>query len=127
MSLAKPRSGLGRGLGDLIHRTDPALEPQRSEPLAVEPPEGSYYAELPIGSIRPNPKQPRQVFDEDALAELGESVREVGLLGSQPVEKTFLVGGADAVEVGADDSLQEILHAMLSPILRAPACVTVKN
>ncbi|MBP8918625.1 MAG: ParB/RepB/Spo0J family partition protein [Micropruina sp.] len=83
MSLAKPRSGLGRGLGDLIHRTDPALEPQRSEPLAVEPPEGSYYAELPIGSIRPNPKQPRQVFDEDALAELVESIREVGLL--QPI------------------------------------------
>ena len=51
----------------------------------------------------------------------------IGLLGGQPVEKTFLVGGADAVEVGADDSLQEILHAMLSPILRAPACVTVKN
>ncbi len=83
MTIAKPRSGLGRGLGDLIHRTDPDLEPQRSEPLAVEPPEGSYYAELPVDSIRPNPKQPRQVFEEDALDELVESIREVGLL--QPI------------------------------------------
>ena len=83
MTVTKPRSGLGRGLGDLIHRTDPELEPQRPEPLAVEPPEGSYYAELPVDSIRPNPKQPRQVFEEDALEELVESIREVGLL--QPI------------------------------------------
>ena len=83
MTVTKPRSGLGRGLGDLIHRTDPELEPQRPQPLAVEPPEGSYYAELPVDSIRPNPKQPRQVFEEDALEELVESIREVGLL--QPI------------------------------------------
>lgn len=83
MTVTKPRPGLGRGLGDLIHRTDPDLEPARAEPLAVEPPEGSYYAELPVAAITPNPKQPRQVFDEDALAELVESIREVGLL--QPI------------------------------------------
>lgn len=83
MTVTKPRPGLGRGLGDLIHRTDPDLEPVRAEPLAVEPPEGSYYAELPVAAITPNPKQPRQVFDEDALAELVESIREVGLL--QPI------------------------------------------
>ncbi|MFT3860071.1 ParB/RepB/Spo0J family partition protein [Micropruina sp.] len=83
MTVTKPRPGLGRGLGDLIHRTDPALEPKRTEPLAVEPPQGSHYAELPVSSIRPNPKQPRQVFDEDALAELVASISEVGLL--QPV------------------------------------------
>jgi ParB family chromosome partitioning protein len=41
------------------------------------------FAELPVGSIRPNPRQPRQVFDEDAMAELVHSIREVGLL--QPV------------------------------------------
>lgn len=95
MTLAKPRSGLGRGLGDLIHRTDPDLEPQRSEPLAVEPPEGSYYAELPVDSIRPNPRQPRQVFEEDALDELVESIREVGLL--QPIVARPL--GGDGYEL----------------------------
>ncbi|MFK0171167.1 ParB/RepB/Spo0J family partition protein [Streptomyces sp. NPDC090306] len=45
--------------------------------------ERAYFAELPIDSIKPNPRQPRSVFDEDALAELITSVKEVGLL--QPV------------------------------------------
>src|SRR3954452_3939384 len=44
---------------------------------------GAYFAELPVADIRANPRQPRQVFDEDALAELVHSIHEVGLL--QPV------------------------------------------
>ncbi|MGW8889660.1 ParB/RepB/Spo0J family partition protein [Streptomyces sp. NPDC055749] len=44
---------------------------------------GAYFAEVLLGSITPNPKQPREVFDEDALAELVTSIKEVGLL--QPV------------------------------------------
>ncbi|MFD3611343.1 ParB/RepB/Spo0J family partition protein [Streptomyces atroolivaceus] len=44
---------------------------------------GAYFAEIPLASITPNPKQPREVFDEDALAELVTSIKEVGLL--QPV------------------------------------------
>ncbi|MEV0090517.1 ParB/RepB/Spo0J family partition protein [Streptomyces sp. NPDC050738] len=44
---------------------------------------GAYFAELPLDSITPNSRQPREVFDEDALAELVTSIKEVGLL--QPV------------------------------------------
>jgi len=44
---------------------------------------GAHFAEVPIDAITPNPRQPREVFDEDALAELVTSIREVGLL--QPV------------------------------------------
>ncbi|MEU8773134.1 ParB/RepB/Spo0J family partition protein [Streptomyces sp. NPDC048606] len=44
---------------------------------------GATFAELPIDAIIPNPRQPRVVFDEDALAELVTSIQEVGLL--QPV------------------------------------------
>ncbi|MBO9570128.1 MAG: ParB/RepB/Spo0J family partition protein [Cellulomonas iranensis] len=44
---------------------------------------GARFAELPVTSIRPNPRQPRVVFDEDALAELVGSIREIGVL--QPV------------------------------------------
>ncbi|WP_338698381.1 ParB/RepB/Spo0J family partition protein [Streptomyces sp. Q6] len=44
---------------------------------------GAYFAELPPEFITPNPRQPREVFDEDALAELVTSIKEVGLL--QPV------------------------------------------
>ncbi|MCW2658407.1 MAG: parB, partial [Jatrophihabitans sp.] len=41
------------------------------------------FAELPISRIHANARQPRQVFDEDALAELSHSIREFGVL--QPV------------------------------------------
>lgn len=84
----RKHSALGRGLGDLIRPTaEPDAVPDAAElthpasPHAA--PEGSYFAEIPVDAIRPNPKQPRTVFDEDELAELVESIREVGLL--QPV------------------------------------------
>jgi ParB family chromosome partitioning protein len=44
---------------------------------------GAHFAEVPLDAITPNPRQPREVFDEEALAELVTSIREVGLL--QPV------------------------------------------
>ena len=44
---------------------------------------GAEFAELDIDSIRPNPKQPRTVFDEDHMGELVHSIREIGVL--QPV------------------------------------------
>ena len=89
------RSGLGRGLGELFQRTElpePSTAAQgptaESEPAApAEPrhpvPEGSYFAELEIDTITANPRQPRSVFDEEAMEELTGSIREVGLL--QPV------------------------------------------
>ena len=49
--------------------------------LAVVP--GAEFAEIDIDSIRPNPKQPRTVFDEDHMAELVHSIREIGVL--QPI------------------------------------------
>ncbi|MFI6693690.1 ParB/RepB/Spo0J family partition protein [Streptomyces sp. NPDC050433] len=49
----------------------------------VTAPEGVYFAEVPMDYITPNPRQPREVFDEDALAELVTSIKEVGLL--QPI------------------------------------------
>jgi ParB family transcriptional regulator, chromosome partitioning protein len=53
-----------------------------AEPELVPVP-GAYFAEIPVTSISPNPKQPRQVFDEESLAELTHSVREIGVL--QPI------------------------------------------
>src|SRR5699024_2006417 len=49
---------------------------------------GAYFAELPIGQVRPNARQPRQVFEEEALAELVHSIREVGLLQPVVVRRT---------------------------------------
>ncbi|MBB2901384.1 ParB family chromosome partitioning protein [Kineococcus radiotolerans] len=44
---------------------------------------GARFAEVPVTSIVPNPRQPRTVFDEDDLSELVHSIREIGVL--QPV------------------------------------------
>lgn len=44
---------------------------------------GTTFGEIPLDRIRPNPRQPRGVFDEDALDELITSIREIGVL--QPV------------------------------------------
>jgi len=44
---------------------------------------GAYFEEIAIGAVTPNPRQPRQTFDDDTVAELASSIREVGLL--QPV------------------------------------------
>jgi ParB family chromosome partitioning protein len=56
-------------------------QPDVSAPAV--PVTGAYFAELELGLITPNPRQPREVFDEDALNELITSIKEVGLL--QPV------------------------------------------
>jgi ParB family chromosome partitioning protein len=56
-------------------------EPDLSDAKAPVP--GAYFAELELDFITPNPRQPREVFDEDALNELITSIKEVGLL--QPV------------------------------------------
>ena len=56
---------------------------QAPGPHDLLPVPGATFAELPVGQIVPNPRQPRTVFDEDALAELVHSVREIGVL--QPV------------------------------------------
>ena len=67
------QSGLGRGLGALI----PA------DVTAVVTGDQPRLEDLPIGSIVPNPNQPRVHFDEESLAELAASIREIGVL--QPV------------------------------------------
>jgi ParB family chromosome partitioning protein len=56
---------------------------------------GAYFDEIPVTAIVPNPRQPRQVFDEDALTELANSIREVGLLQPVVVRKT----AADRYEI----------------------------
>ncbi|HET7278024.1 MAG TPA: ParB/RepB/Spo0J family partition protein [Dermatophilaceae bacterium] len=49
----------------------------------LAPVPGASFAELPVDWIRPNPRQPRSVFDEDEMAELVNSIKEIGVL--QPV------------------------------------------
>jgi len=60
--------------------------------------EGAYFAELEPASIQPNHVQPRQVFEEEAMAELVHSVREIGLL--QPIVVRELEPGSYELIMG---------------------------
>lgn len=95
---AKHQSGLGRGLGELFQRTDIDDEAKPSNDREADPSapleDGSYFQMIPVRQIRPNAKQPRTVFDEEALEELVESVKEVGVL--QPIVVRRLEAGATA-------------------------------
>ena len=61
----------------------------------LAPVAGAYFAEVPLEQITPNRVQPRQVFDEEAMAELVHSIREVGLLQPVVVRRT----GVEAYEL----------------------------
>ncbi|MDT7794952.1 MAG: ParB family transcriptional regulator, chromosome partitioning protein, partial [Mycobacterium sp.] len=93
----RKKSGLGRGLASLIptgpadgeavvpgHRMGAAAaDVVLGGGSAVAVDVGAVYREIDPSAIDPNPRQPRQVFDEEALAELVHSIREFGLM--QPI------------------------------------------
>jgi ParB family chromosome partitioning protein len=110
--MAEAKRGLGKGLGALIPTGPPTPSPtgksvgkkaagkeaagkeaagkEAASPLRdhgaeadLEPVLGAVYVEIPPSDVVPNPRQPRQVFDTDALAELVYSIKEIGLL--QPI------------------------------------------
>ena len=95
--MTQQKRGLGRGLGALIPTApgpvmpgsrggdpgDAAVAGSAAAAREQHRVDGAYFDEIAIGAITPNPRQPRQNIDEDALEELAASIREVGLL--QPV------------------------------------------
>ena len=98
------KRGLGKGLGALIPTSDEvparpvAREPENTvtanepKPLVISA-DVANYAEIDVDRVRPNPKQPRTVFDDDALAELTFSIKEIGLL--QPIVVRRIRTGID--------------------------------
>jgi ParB family transcriptional regulator, chromosome partitioning protein len=107
------KGGLGRGLASLIPtgpidgdvdaaRMGPRLGAAAADvvlgggPLAAGSAAdiGAVYREIDPALIEPNPRQPRQVFDEESLAELVHSIREFGLM--QPIVVRTLDGAAGA-------------------------------
>src|ERR1700761_5093849 len=100
---SRRKGGLGRGLASLIP-TGPADDsgpatlgprmgdaaadvligrPASADAAGTVSEMGAVHREIPPGEIEPNPRQPRQVFDDEALSEFIHSIREVGLL--QPI------------------------------------------
>jgi len=76
------RSGLGKGLGALI-------------PTEVVGDRSSALREVPIGSIKPNPLQPRSHFDDETMASLASSIKELGVLQPILVRQSGEVGAEE--------------------------------
>ncbi|KKE99944.1 ParB/RepB/Spo0J family partition protein [Mycolicibacterium obuense] len=110
---ARKRSGLGRGLASLIPTgpaegdepatTGPRMGAAAADAVFGAPPSeappaagdvGAVYREIAPSQIDPNPRQPRQVFDEEALSELVHSIREFGLM--QPIVVRAVPATGDA-------------------------------
>lgn len=91
------RAGLGRGLESLIP-TESATR--------------SAFQNLPVDAIAPNPQQPRNRFDDEALASLSESIAEIGVLQPivvRPVEDGYvLVAGERRLRAAKRAGLTEI-------------------
>jgi ParB family chromosome partitioning protein len=132
--MTERKGGLGRGLAALIPQGPPAgtsgavARPNVTRPRPVpqaqsEPAEpsgtvaGAVYREVPTEQIKANPKQPRQVFDEDALAELEHSIREFGLM--QPIVVREL--GEDSYELVMGE--RRLRAAQRADLAKIPAIV----
>lgn len=105
------KGGLGRGLGALIPTSSPSKPVENSSLKEVKdqvsevstPPSAPvdnsqsslegllHLTTVPLTSISANPKQPRQIFEPEALAELTASIKEVGLL-QPPVVRALASG-----------------------------------
>ncbi|MFJ8536595.1 ParB/RepB/Spo0J family partition protein [Streptomyces sp. NPDC093591] len=132
-----------RGVAAAKVATLPPVSHETEEPSlngAVEtpaPPMGAHFAEIPLDAIKPNPRQPREVFDDDALQELVTSIQEVGLLQPivvrqiGPAQYELIMGerrwracreaGLDAIPaiVRATDDEKLLLDALLENLHRA--------
>lgn len=82
--MAKPKRGLGKGLGAIF------IENETEDPGAT--------VTLKISEIEPNREQPRRDFDEEALAQLADSIKEHGLI--QPILVRPLLGGGYQIVAG---------------------------
>jgi ParB family chromosome partitioning protein len=94
------RSGLGRGLDALLP----------SEAAGPEPRTGML--QLPVDSIRPNPRQPRRGFDNESLDELADSIEQLGVLQPLLVRRTAdgyeLVAGERRLRAASKAGLDEV-------------------
>jgi ParB family chromosome partitioning protein len=92
---AKPSAGLGRGLSALLGDRDPDVVPQ----AASDPQKG--LKTVSITQLKPNPFQPRKVFDPQELEDLTNSIKEKGIL--QPLVVRPAPGQAEAYQIIAGE------------------------
>jgi len=87
------KRALGRGLEDLFNSEN--LDLESVEAKIYESASNEEIIELNLSDLRPNPYQPRKVFDEDALKELADSIKEHGVF--QPIIVKKSIKGYDII------------------------------
>lgn len=90
-----PANGVPTATSPVVAEPATTVEPPVVDDGGLLPVPGARFAELPVGLIRPNPRQPRTAFDEDALEELVGSIREIGVL--QPVVVREVADGFELI------------------------------
>ena len=113
--MSKPRGGLGKGLSALI-RPPEAMEPAAPARVQDAPPAAAAVgsiSHIEISKIRPNPFQPRADFDQQALDELKESIREKGVIQAVTVRRRDdgqfeLISGERRIRASAELGLTTI-------------------
>ena len=103
------RSALGKGLDSLISMDD------------IQTSGSSLINEIPIDQIVPNPDQPRQNFDEEALKELAASIRELGII--QPL--TLRIADAGTYQIISGE--RRYRAAMMAKLTSVPAYIRTAN
>lgn len=103
------RSALGKGLDSLISMND------------IQTEGSSAINEIPISQITPNPEQPRQNFDEQALEELAASIREMGII--QPL--TLRSTGENSYQIISGE--RRYRASLLAGLQSVPAYIRTAN
>lgn len=84
------RRALGRGLEELFNNEQ--INFNQIEEKILDSTSTDEIVELPVDELRPNPYQPRKVFDEEKLKELAESIREHGIFQPIIVKRSSIKG-----------------------------------
>ena len=88
MQEKRQRQALGRGLESLFSDDITSFE-EIEESIVDEAKKNNEVVELPLSELRPNPYQPRKIFDDEALNELASSIKEHGVFQPIIVKKTI--------------------------------------
>lgn len=111
------KSALGKGLGALISGYEGTFEPHQPKVVNIQPEAPTSISEIPIEKITANPYQPRTMFEEETLAELAESIKQLGVI--QPITVRSLENGSYQIISGE----RRYRAAKMAGLLSIPAYI----
>jgi ParB family chromosome partitioning protein len=114
------KKGLGRGLSALLE--DPSTDiTTRAEPVTSAPRSAGPIGVIPVAQIEPNPFQPRIHFSDEALAELAQSISELGIIQPVTVRKV----GYDRYQLISGE--RRFRASQLAGLNEVPAYIRIAN